>query len=100
ARLDPVRHQVTATQTLSWTNTGESSVDVLPFHLYLNAFKNEQSLFMRSSHGELRRATATDTGWGYVHIDSVRVAGADLTAKLRQPAGAGTDESVVELPLA
>ena len=100
ARLDPVRHQIAATETLTWTNTGESAVDVLPFHLYLNAFKNDQSLFMRSSHGALRGARASDTGWGWIQIDSVRVAGADLTAARRLPAGAGTDETVVELPLA
>jgi len=100
ARLDPVRHQVAASETLTWTNPGQTAVDVLPFHLYLNGFKNEQSLFMRSSRGELRGARASDTGWGYQTIESVRVAGADLTAKLRPPAGAGTDESVVELPLA
>jgi hypothetical protein len=104
ARLDTVRHQITATETLTWTNTGDSAVDVLPFHLYLNAFKNEQSLFMRTSHGELRQAKASDTGWGYIQIDSVHVAGADLTGKLRLPTGAGAgpsgDETVVELPLA
>jgi len=100
ARLDPVRHQITATQTLTWTNTGDSPVDTLPFHLYLNAFKNDQSLFMRSSRGALRGATASDTGWGYIQIDAVRIGGADVTAKLRSPAGAGGDETVVELPLA
>jgi hypothetical protein len=100
ARLDPVHHQIVASETLTWTNPGQSAVDTLPFHLYLNAFKNEQSLFMRSSQGESRNARASDTGWGYVQVDSVRVAGADLTGKLRLPAGAGTDESVIELPLA
>ena len=100
ARLDPVRHQIAASETLTWTNTGQSAVDTLPFHLYLNGFKNEQSLFMRSSRGELRSARASTTGWGYLQIESVHVAGADLTAKLHPPASAGTDESVVELPLA
>ena len=104
ARLDPVRHQITASETLTWTNTGTSAVDTLPFHLYLNAFKNDQSLFMRTSHGVMRGARASDTGWGYIQIDSVRVAGTDLTTKLRVPgagtAGAGTDETVVELALA
>lgn len=100
ARLDPVRHQIVASETLTWTNPGQSAVDTLPFHLYLNAFKNEQSLFMRSSHGKSRNARASDTGWGYVQVDSVSVAGADLTGKLQLPAGAGTDESVIELPLA
>jgi hypothetical protein len=100
ATLDPASHQVTASETLTWTNTGQSAVDTLPFHLYLNAFKNEQSLFMQSSHGEGRGARASDTGWGYIEIRSVRVAGADLTGKLRLRPGAGTDESVKELPLA
>src|ERR1044071_4824629 len=60
ARLDTVRHQITATETLTWTNTGDSAVDVLPFHLYLHAIKNEQSLFMRTSHGELRQGQSSD----------------------------------------
>jgi hypothetical protein len=99
ARLDAVRHQITASETLTWTNAGQSAVDMLPFHLYLNAFKNEQSLFMRSSHGVVHNARASDTSWGYLQIDSVHVAGVDLTAKLHPPGNAGTDETVVELPL-
>ena len=96
ARLDPVRHTIAASETLTWTNIGTTAVDTLPFHLYLNAFKNDQSLFMRTSRG----VRASDTGWGYIQIDSVHIAGADLTAALRAPAGAGPDETVVELPLA
>jgi hypothetical protein len=99
ARLDPARHQIAASETLTWTNTGQSAVDTLPFHLYLNAFKNEQSLFMQSSRGLVRRARAGDATWGYIDIESVHVAGTDLTAKLHSP-GPGPDETVVELPLA
>jgi hypothetical protein len=99
ARLDVVKHQIAASQTLTWTNTGQSPVDMLPFHVYLNGFKNEQSLFMRSSRGRLRGATATDTGWGYLDIESVRAGGVDLTGKLRRPAGTEHDETVLELPL-
>src|ERR1044071_9124033 len=103
ARLDAVRHQITATETLTWTNTGDSAVDVLPFHLYLNAFKNEQSVFMRSSRGELRSAKATDTGWGYIQIDSVHAPAPDPTGKRRFPTGGGAgisgDKAVAELPL-
>jgi Peptidase family M1 domain len=100
ARLDPLRHLITASETLTWTNTAASAVDTLPFHLYLNGFKNEQSLLLRSSQGTVRGAHATDTGWGYLQIESVRVAGLDLTAKLHPPATAAGDETVVELPLA
>ncbi|MEO7095452.1 MAG: hypothetical protein ABI175_19510, partial [Polyangiales bacterium] len=56
ARLDAARHEIAATETLTWTNTGTSAVAALPFHLYLNAFKNESTLFMRSSRGETRGA--------------------------------------------
>jgi hypothetical protein len=111
--LDPVRHQLTATQTLHWTNTGESPVDTLPFHLYLNAFKNEGSLFMRSTRGRVRNAKASDTNWGWIHVDSVQVGGAELAGKLRrvevpeevagklppQKPDDPRDETVVELPL-
>jgi len=112
ARLDPARHLLTASETLTWTNAGDSAVDSLPFHLYLNAFKNEQTLFMRSSRGTVRNAHASDAGWGYIQVDSVHVAGADLTSTLRPVAGAATgspaggaagatsDETVIELPLA
>jgi len=99
ARLDPLRHTLVASETLTWTNTSASEVDMLPFHLYLNAFKNEQSLLMRSSQGMVRQAKVSETGWGFLQIDSVHVAGVDLTAKLHPPADAAGDESVVELPL-
>ena len=94
ARLDVAKHQITATQTLTWTNTGQSSVDRLPFHLYLNAFKNESSLFMRSSQG-----TAAPDAWGWIQIDSVQVAGTELVGKLQKAKPDDPDETVVELPL-
>jgi peptidase M1-like protein len=104
AHLDPIRHQIAASETLTWTNAGQSEVDTLPFHLYLNGFKNEDSLFMRSSHGAVRGAHMSEASWGYLQIESVRVAGADLTGKLHPPvpppASAADDQSVVELPLA
>src|SRR5262245_30340513 len=83
ATLDAVRHQITATQTLYWTNVGESPVDTLQFHLYLNAFKNEHSLYMRSSRGHFRRARPSDTGWGWIRVDSVQIGGVELAGKLK-----------------
>jgi hypothetical protein len=94
ATLDPVRHQITATQTLHWTNTGGSPVDTLPLHLYLNAFKNDHSLFMRT---EMRFARASDTGWGWIQVDSVKIDGVELAGRLSYPGL--PDETVAELPL-
>lgn len=100
ARFDPAQHVVTATQTLHWTNTGASAVDMLPFHLYLNAFKNDQSLFMLSSGRQLRgvHAGASAGTWGFITLESVQVAGSELLSKLRYP-GPGEDRTVVEVPL-
>jgi hypothetical protein len=97
ASLDAVRHTLAASQTLIWTNAGESPVDRLPFHLYLNAFKNERSLFMRTSGGELRGERASDQGWGWIEIESVRVGGVELVSRLAYPHA--PDETVAELPL-
>ncbi|HEY5922218.1 MAG TPA: M1 family metallopeptidase [Kofleriaceae bacterium] len=98
ARLDGTRHQIQGTGTLIWTNAGQSAVDMLPFHLYLNAFKNTQSVFMRSSKGEMRGARSSDSGWGWIQIDSMKIGGVEQVAKLRYPNL--PDETVVELPLA
>ncbi|HUS30038.1 MAG TPA: M1 family metallopeptidase [Kofleriaceae bacterium] len=99
ARLDASRHSLQATQTLIWTNAGQSAVDRLPFHLYMNAFKSESSLFMQSTHGEMRGAKSTDSGWGWISIESVQIAGTELANKLEYPLAAQGDETVAELPL-
>lgn len=97
ARLDGARHSLTATQTLYWTNAGSSAVTDLPFHLYLNAFKNEQSLFMRSSQGQMRGDRASETGWGWISVESVQIAGTELAPTLTYPHA--PDETVAVVPL-
>lgn len=99
ARLDAARHQIVASQTLTWTNPGETPVDRLPFHLYLNAFKNDRSLFWRTSRGKMRGARASETGWGWIDIDSIEVGGVEQVGKLQRPPGVADDETVTELPL-
>ncbi len=96
ARLDASTHQITATETLTWTNSGGSAVDKLPFHLYLNAFKNESTAFMQSARGMVRDAKITPGSWGWIHVDSVKLAGTELVGKL---AASGPDETVAELTL-
>ncbi|HEY1547502.1 MAG TPA: hypothetical protein VGG28_06770, partial [Kofleriaceae bacterium] len=100
AKLDPATHQVIGTETLTWTNTGASQVDTLPFHLYPNAFKNEKSMFMRESRGEMRGAHASDSGWGWINVDSLQIGGVELARELKFPHGDAGDETVAELKLA
>ncbi|HEX4450768.1 MAG TPA: hypothetical protein VH143_07870, partial [Kofleriaceae bacterium] len=100
AKLDPATHQIAGTETLTWTNTGQSQVDTLPFHLYPNAFKNEKSLFMRESRGEMRGARASDSGWGWINVDSLQIGGVELARELKFPREQDGDETVAELKLA
>jgi hypothetical protein len=102
AKLDTQAHSITATETLTWTNTGQSQVDKLPFHLYMNAFKNDQSLFMRTTRGEMRGAHAADNAWGWIQVDSLQIGGVEMANQLTYPGApnAPTDQTVAELPLA
>jgi hypothetical protein len=96
AKFDDATRRITATETLTWTNTGQSAVTDLPFHLYLNAFKNESSVFMQESHGEHRSARASSTGWGWIEVTSVKVGGTELRPVAKYP---GPDETVLTVPL-
>ncbi len=96
ARYDAAAHRVDATQVLTWTNGGHSAVDTLPFHLYLNAFKNEATLFMTSSGGEHRGQRADDRSWGWIEIPSIRVGALEVRPKAIYLGG---DETVLEVPL-
>src|SRR5690242_4781780 len=49
ATLDANAKRITGKETLTWRHTGVAPIAVLPFHLYMNGFKNETTVFMRSS---------------------------------------------------
>jgi hypothetical protein len=52
--LDPVTKTLRGQQTLAWTNKTSKPTSELQFHLYLNAFKDENSTFFKESGGQLR----------------------------------------------
>ena len=47
ARLDPAAHVVTASGTIRWRNSSRVATQELWVHLYMNAFKNARSAFLR-----------------------------------------------------
>ena len=97
ARLDPETHRITGREILRWTNTGQRAITTLPFHLYMNAFKNEESVFMRESHGRHRDAKANSKGWGWIDVRSIRIGESEFIDRATFP---GPDETVLELELA
>jgi hypothetical protein len=95
ARLDAAQKRITATEKLFWKHAGNAPVSSLPLHLYLNAFKNETSLFMRESRGGFRRASMKEGGWGWIDVSSIQLGGQEL----RPAATFGADETTLSVPL-
>jgi hypothetical protein len=97
ATLDFEHKTLEATETLSWRNTGTAATQELPLHLYLNAFKGPQSLFVKESGGRLRsdhqERPSEASSWGYCRLLSARMEGRDLQGH------AGEDETVYWLKL-
>jgi hypothetical protein len=67
ARLDETTHTIHGKGTITFVNTAHVPLRELYFHLYLNAFKNEQSLYLRSPFGS-GRSGARASDWGYVDL--------------------------------
>lgn len=84
ARLDPQAKTVKGHEVIVWNNHTNDTIPDLQFHLYLNAFKNNQSTFMKEGGAESRRVKFTNKAdsWGYEQVHSLKVDGADLTGNI------------------
>ncbi len=84
ASYDAVTHTITGHEVLTWRNTSTEAAPDLYFHLYLNAFANNRSSFVRETGEQwadwLERHPH---GWGYVQIKSLRAGGTELTDAMR-----------------
>lgn len=96
ARLDPEKHEVYGTLRLELQNQSARPLAALLFHLYLNAFRNEHSVFMRESHGSLRGDEAH--GAGSIELSSLRVAGKERIGDAERELVPG-DFSQLRVPL-
>jgi hypothetical protein len=85
ARLDPAAKTIKGRETILWKNKSGDAVPDLQFHLYLNAFKNNYSTFMREGGETSRRVRFRNQAdsWGYQQVHSLKVNGQDLTRSLR-----------------
>jgi len=92
AYVNPVKHALKGSLKLTWKNAGTEATDKLPLHLYLNAFKGPNSIFMQEGSGNLRGDRMGDdsfeSSWGYCRLLSVTSEGRKLSGSY------GEDESV------
>ena len=75
AKLVTEEQRVYATMKLAWKNPITTPVDELYFHLYLNAFRDRDSTFMKETGGQGRRGSRWDPDHpGAVVIKSMKAA--------------------------
>ncbi|GAB3321780.1 M1 family metallopeptidase [Larkinella ripae] len=110
-QLDTQTRRLEGTETLVWKNPSTDVIRELQFHLYLNAFRDDQSTFMRESGGQLRgEFIDRDEAESYGSVDILSIKaragaagrGEDLTDYYRffQPDdGNRADRTVIRVPL-
>lgn len=103
ASYDAQARRVTGQQVLTWRNTTPEAAPDLYFHLYLNAFANNRSSFVRAAGDAWVDWLRTHPdGWGYTTVKSIRIGGTDLSARMQfvHPDDANIDDrTVFRLPL-
>jgi len=83
AQYDAATQTVTGSETILWRNRGKKSTNELLLHLYLNAFANSKSSFVRAVGPDWKKFLARHPDpWGFSEIRKISVNGVDLTANL------------------
>lgn len=98
ARLVPGTKTVEGHEVLAWTNDSGETVSELPFHLYMNAFRNNRSTFMKESGGSHRGFKVDKDNWGFITVKKIALRdGADLTGTMTfiQPDDGNADDRTV-----
>jgi hypothetical protein len=83
ARLHAKEKLVHGRGQILWRNATDRTVETLQFHLYMNAFRNSESSFMRelSWRGRYRRRKPHE--WGWIELDTLRWGSYDLLVNAR-----------------
>ncbi|MCB0519948.1 MAG: M1 family metallopeptidase [Lewinellaceae bacterium] len=103
--LDTGAKIIKASETLTWINASPDTLREMRFYMYLNAFKNSESTFLKGATEifgqDFTRRNAGE--WGWINVDSIgRQGGRELTPGIRyiQPDdGNPQDQSVLQVPL-
>lgn len=101
ASLDPATHQIRGEGTIVWKNPSTVPQNEIYLHLYLNAFKNEKSIYMRNlGRGFRGDPNKNDFGWIKVSKLHARELDKDLWTGIEQHTpGDPDDETEVRVPL-
>lgn len=105
ATLDADAHTVHGQGRIHWRNVSRQAQEQLWLHLYLNAFKNDRSAFLREHPGG--RGSTEPSDWGWVDLRRLSLVGSDggrvdllSTIELSRPGDEDETDARVPLPRA
>jgi hypothetical protein len=82
-RYDPRTHQLHGRSTISWLNASGEAVPDLQLHLYMNAFRNAKSTYLKESESPDEFIAALDGHWGWIDVTRLTLQdGTDLTRRI------------------
>jgi hypothetical protein len=97
--LDAQAKTLSGQEILIWRNDSNDYINDLQFHLYLNAFRDENSTFMQEVHKRHRYIRMENSeDWGWIDVTGMRILnGEDLFANLEyiQPDDGNPDDQTV-----
>ena len=73
ARLDERTHEIHGVLRMAWRNRTQRTVDRLPFHLYMNGFRAEDTAWMAAARGRHRGQDFARDRWGFTHVSRVQL---------------------------
>ncbi len=102
ATLDPALHLVHGKGSITWRNASALPVKELWLHLYLNAFKNRRSVYLREPIGGFRGNEPVED-WGTIDLKKLTMqqseATVDLLAGVELHRPGDDDETDARVPL-
>lgn len=100
-KLDIKKRMLNGREMLKWFNKSSDIITELQFHLYLNAFRNNSSTFMKESRRGFESSSRDN--WGFIDIRSIKLtSGENLTSYMEfihPDDDNGADKTVFRLPL-
>lgn len=96
ARWDAATNQITGTATITYRNTSSDTLAEVWLKLYLNAFRDDQTQWMREATGAHRGSSYDPDRPGWIRLDSLRLVdtGEDVLPGTVDPAS-----TVLRVPL-
>ncbi len=102
-KLDTAQKMVTGQQKITYLNLSPDTLKTLRFYMYINAFKNTNSTFLKGAGSSIfgeRIENRDEDSWGWIRADNIEQGGEILSHRFIQPNdGNKDDETVMEVDL-